>query len=78
MTIQLTGVGPIVEFYVSDAPVHDYRTALATDMRPKGVIAGGMRAHGIFGGGGRYNCSIAHGDAELALVLDAVEAILAD
>ena len=37
-----------------------------------------MRAHGIFGGGGRYNCSIAHGEAELALVLDAVEAILAD
>jgi len=78
VTIQLTGVGPIVEFYVSETPVHDYRTALATDMRPKGALAAGMRAHGIFGGGGRYNCSIAHGDAELALVLDAVEAILAD
>jgi hypothetical protein len=32
----------------------------------------------VFGGGGRYNVSLAHGDAELSVVLDAVEAILAD
>jgi glutamate-1-semialdehyde 2,1-aminomutase len=75
-TIQLTGVGPIVEFYVSDTPVSNYRTAQATDLRPKSRLARGMRAHGIFGGGGRYNCSLAHGDAELAQMIDAVNAIL--
>ena len=75
-TIQLTGVGPIVEFYVSDTPVHDYRTAQATDKRLKGVLAQGMRSHGVFGGGGRYNCSLAHDDAELALMLEAVDGIL--
>ena len=78
VTIQLTGLGPIVEFYVSDTPVHDYRTAQATDKRLKGVLAAGMRAQGVFGGGGRYNCSLAHGDAELDLMLRAVQAILAD
>ncbi len=78
MTIQLTGVGPIVEFYVSDTPVYDYRTAQATDLRPKTVLARGMRGRGIFGGGGRYNCSLAHGDAELEQMLGAVEAILGD
>ena len=35
-----------------------------------------MRRHGIFGGGGRYNCSLAHGDLELAWILEAVDAIL--
>ena len=70
-------MGPIVEFYVSDGPVRDYRTALATSMRLKGAIAAGMRSHGVFGGGGRYNVSLAHGDAELAIVLAAVESILA-
>jgi glutamate-1-semialdehyde 2,1-aminomutase len=78
VAIQLTGVGPIVEFYVSDTPVHDYRTALGTDMRLKRALAAGMRGHGIFGGGGRYNESLAHGDDELAAVLRAVEAILAE
>jgi glutamate-1-semialdehyde 2,1-aminomutase len=75
-TIQLTGVGPIVEFYVSDTPITNYRDAQATDRRLKGVLAAGMRGLGIFGGGGRYNTSLAHGDAELATVLDAVDAIL--
>ena len=77
VTIQLTGVGPIVEFYVSDRPVRDYRTAQATDLRLKGVLARGMRGQGVFGGGGRYNCSLAHGDAELTTMLEAVETILA-
>ena len=76
ITIQQTGVGPIVEFYVSDTPVHDYRTAMQTDQRPKRMLAAGMREHGVFGGGGRYNVSLAHGAAELELMLDAVEAIL--
>src|SRR6185436_12317702 len=30
IAIQLTGVGPIVEFYVSDRPIYDYRAAQAT------------------------------------------------
>ncbi len=77
VTIQMTGAGPIVEFYVSDAPVRDYRTALATDKRLKGALAGGMRSRGVFGGGGRYNVSLAHGDAELATMLAAAESILA-
>ena len=77
VTIQLTGVGPHVEFYVSNKPINDYRAAQQTDLRLKGVLARGMRAQRIFGGGGRYNCSLAHGDDELALMLNAVEAILA-
>jgi glutamate-1-semialdehyde 2,1-aminomutase len=78
VTVQLTGVGPIVEFYVSDAPVRDYRTAQSTDLRPKALLAAGMRGHGVFGGGGRWNCSLAHGEPELHTMLGAVEAILAE
>jgi glutamate-1-semialdehyde 2,1-aminomutase len=75
-TIQLTGVGPLVEFLVSDVPVHDYRAAMRTDMAPKAKLAAGLPAHGVFGGGGRYNVSLAHGDAELDQLLGAVEAVL--
>ena len=35
-----------------------------------------MRNHGIFGGGGRLNSSTEHGDTELALTLEAMEATL--
>ena len=76
-TIQLTGVGPHVEFYVSDVPIFDYRAAQRTNLHLKGVLARGMRAQGVFGGGGRYNCSLAHGDNELAQILTAVKEILA-
>ncbi len=76
-TIQVTGVGPIVEFFVADRPVHDYLTAMGTDLGPKARLAGGLRGQGVFGGGGRYNVSLAHGDVELSLMLDAVEAVLA-
>jgi glutamate-1-semialdehyde 2,1-aminomutase len=74
--IQLTGVGPLVEFYASATPVLDYVTAQRTDQRPKVALAGGMRRRGVFGGGGRYNVSLAHGPAELALFRDAVAAVL--
>ena len=75
-TIQLTGVGPIIEFYVSTEPVRDYRTAMRTDMRPKSILAGGLPRHGVLGGGGRYNISLAHGDAERDLFLGAIETVL--
>lgn len=78
VTIQLTGVGPHVEFYVSHEPINDYRAAQRTDLHLKGVLARGMRGQGIFGGGGRYNCSLAHGDNELAQMLKAVDSILAN
>jgi glutamate-1-semialdehyde 2,1-aminomutase len=75
-TIQLTGVGPIIEFYVSTEPVRDYRAAMRTDMRPKSVLAGGLPRHGVLGGGGRYNISLAHGDTERDLFLKAIENVL--
>ena len=75
-TIQLTGVGPLVEFLVADEPVHDYRTAMTTDMAPKARLAAGLPRHGVFAGGGRFNVSLAHGDAELAELLAAVDAVL--
>ena len=67
-----------MEFYVSHEPINDYRAAQRTDLHLKGVLARGMRGQGIFGGGGRYNCSLAHGDNELAQMLKAVDSILAN
>ena len=42
-TIQLTGVGPIVEFFVSDGRSTDYLAAMRTDLAPKARLAGGLR-----------------------------------
>jgi glutamate-1-semialdehyde 2,1-aminomutase len=75
-SIALTGVGPIIEFYVSDEPVRDYRTAMRTDMRPKAILAAGLPRHDVLGGGGRYNISLAHGDVERDLFLQTVETVL--
>ena len=78
LPLQMTGVGPLVEFYVSDQPVLDYVTAQRTDQRAKVALAGGMRRRGVFGGGGRYNVSLAHGPAEVDLLIAAVEQVLAE
>ena len=74
--VQLTGVGPIVEFLVADHPVRDYRAAMRTDQQPKALLAAGFPRHGIFAGGGRYNVSLAHGEPELELFLGTLEAVL--
>jgi hypothetical protein len=37
-----------------------------------------MRNHGLFGGVGRFSSSTRHGDAELKLTLNAMEAGLQD
>ena len=47
-------------------------------MRLKRALAAGMRSQGMSGGGGRSSTSLAHGDAELETVLQAVDGILAD
>ena len=74
VAIQVTGVGPIVEFLVTDRPVHGFREAMRTDMRPKAWLAAALPRHRIFGGGGRYNVSLAHGDAELEQLGTAIRA----
>jgi glutamate-1-semialdehyde 2,1-aminomutase len=73
---QSTGVGPLVEFYSSTTPIRDYVTAQRTDQRPKVALAAGLRRRGLFAGGGRYNVSLAHGDAEVAAFIAAVEDVL--
>ena len=78
LPLQVTGVGPLVEFYVSDKPVLDYVTAQRTDQRAKIALANRLRARGVFGGVGRYNVSLAHGGAEIDLLIAAVERVLDD
>ena len=72
LPFQSTGVGPLVEFYSSDSPIRDYVTAQRTDQRAKVALAAGLRGRGVFGGGGRYNVSLAHGDAEVDQLIAAV------
>jgi glutamate-1-semialdehyde 2,1-aminomutase len=76
IAIQSTGVGPLVEFYVSDVPIRDYVSAQRTDQSPKVALAAGLRGRGVFGGGGRYNVSLAHRDAEVEALIAAVEDVL--
>ena len=55
---------------------------LTTDLQLAGAdnlqiaLANGLRRRGVFGGGGRYNVSLAHGPAEVDLLIDAVEDVL--
>ncbi len=74
--IQCTGVGPIVEFFVSNEPIYNYRAAVNTDLTLKSILARGMYSNRVFGGGGRFNCSLAHGASELDWIIEAVNAIL--
>ena len=78
LTVQMNGDGNIVDWYFTSEPVTDYRSALATNVELKGRLATAIRRHGIFGGGGRLSSSTVHGDAELSLTLEAMDASLAD
>jgi glutamate-1-semialdehyde 2,1-aminomutase len=71
------GVGPVIEFYFGERAPRDYRSAQATDQRVKHLLSAGMRERGVFGGGGRYNISTVHTEAEIDLAVAAVEDILA-
>ena len=76
LSVQMTGAGPIVEYFFTPEAVTDYRSTLRSDRRLKGLLAQAMPRSGIFGGAGRYNWTTAHGDRELALLMDAVDAAL--
>ena len=73
---QMSGEGSIVEFFFTLEPITDYRSTLRTNLRLKALLGGALRRHGVFGGGGRYTSSTCHGDDELTMMLDAVEASL--
>lgn len=73
---QMTGEANIVEWLFSTEPVTDYRSSLATNRALKDRIGAEMRHHGIFGGGGRLTSSTEHGETELVLTLEAMEATL--
>ena len=73
---QMTGVGSIVEFFFTSEPITDYRSAMRSNLQLKNLLGREMRRHGVFGGGGRYISSTCHGDEELALTLEAVDASL--
>ncbi len=76
LSARMTGEANIVEWLFSTEPVTDYRSSLATNRALKDRIGAEMRSHGIFGGGGRLNSSTEHGETELALTLEAMEATL--
>ena len=76
LPVRMTGEANIVEWLFTTQPVTDYRSSLATNRALKDRIGAEMRNHGIFGGGGRLNSSTEHGEAELALTLEAMEATL--
>ena len=73
---EMSGAGSIVEFFFTGTPVSDYRSTLKTNMALKTELGTALRRHGLFAGGGRFGSSTAHGDKELQLTLDAVDASL--
>ena len=78
LAVQMTGVGPIVEFFFTGEPITDYRSTLKSNLRLKDLLGQALPRHGVRGGGGRYGLSTCHRDEELAVLLDAVEASLRD
>ena len=76
LAVQMTGEANIVEWLFTTEPVTDYRSSLATNRALKDRIGAEIRRHGLFGGGGRLNSSTEHGETELALTLEAMEAAL--
>ncbi len=76
LPVRMTGEANIVEWLFTTEPVTDYRSSLATNRALKDRIGAEMRNHGVFGGGGRLNSSTEHGEPELALTLQAMEATL--
>ena len=76
LAVRMTGEANIVEWLFTTEPVADYRASLATNRALKDRIGAELRSHGMFGGGGRLNSSTEHGELELALTLEAMEAAL--
>ena len=76
LAVQMTGEANIVEWLFTTQPITDYRRSLATNRVLKDRIGAEIRNHGIFGGGGRLTSSTEHGDTELTLTLEAMEATL--
>ena len=73
---QFVSAGPVIEFYFGEGPFLDYASAQASDQRVKRALAQGLRSRGVFGGGGRYNISLSHGEAEIDVLVSAVEDVL--
>ena len=73
---QMTGAGSLVEFFFMSEPITDYRSTRRSNLRLKDLIGRQLPRHGVFGGGGRFSASTCHGDAELALMLEAMDASL--
>ena len=73
---QFVSAGPVIEFYFGEGPFLDYASAQASDQRVKRALAQGLRSRGVFGGGGRYYVSLSHGEAEIDVVVSAVEDVL--
>jgi glutamate-1-semialdehyde 2,1-aminomutase len=78
LSVHMTGAGPIVEFFFTSEAITDYRSTWRSNMALKRALGQGMPGHGVFGGGGRFDASTCHGEAELKLMLGAVEASLQD
>jgi len=73
---RFVSAGPVIEFYFGEGPFLDYASAQASDQRVKRALAQGLRSRGVFGGGGRYYVSLAHGEAEIDVLVSAVEDVL--
>ena len=76
LPVRMTGEANIVEWLFTTEPVTDYRGSLAANRALKDRIGAEMRHHDVFGGGGRLNSSTVHGETELGLTLEAMEASL--
>ena len=76
LAVQMSGEANIVEWFFTTEPVTDYRSSLATNRALKDRIHAEMRNHDVFGGGGRLGSSTAHGETELSLTMEAMEASL--
>ena len=76
LPVRMTGEANIVEWLFTTEPVTDYRGSLVANRALKDRIGAEMSNHDVFGGGGRLNSSTVHGETELRLTLEAMEASL--
>ena len=72
----MTGLGSIIEFFFTSGAVTDYKSSICSNLALKDLIGSNMYKFKVVGGGGRYTCSIMHGEKELDWMLSAVSSTL--
>jgi len=74
---QVTGEPPCFEVWMTERPVTDFRATLAADRARHARFTRDLLAHGVVKAHEKFFVSLAHGEAEVALTLEAFRAAAA-